>query len=93
MIFVRWTQPAVDDLTHICDYTEEHFGSAQARRAANAIFDSVESLIRFPQKGRPGRGPSTRELDIPDLPFVAVYRVWEGVVEIERILHRAQKWP
>jgi toxin ParE1/3/4 len=92
-MLVRWTTSAADDLTHICDYTEEHFGPAQARRAALAIYDSVESLRALPQKGRPGRKPNTREVSIPKLPFVVIYRVREGVIEINRILHGAQKWP
>jgi toxin ParE1/3/4 len=43
--------------------------------------------------GRPGRKPNTRELGIPKLPFVVIYRVRESVIEINRILHGAQKWP
>jgi plasmid stabilization system protein ParE len=38
-MLVRWTTSAADDLTHICDYTEEHFGPPQARRTALAIYD------------------------------------------------------
>jgi toxin ParE1/3/4 len=91
-MLVRWTKPAVDDLTHICDYTEQHFGAAQARRAALTIYASVESIRQLPRKGRPGRKPDTRELDIPKLPFVAIYRLREGIIEIARILHNAQKW-
>lgn len=34
VMLVRWTKPATDGLRHICDYTEERFGSAQARRTA-----------------------------------------------------------
>lgn len=90
---VRWTKLAVDDFTHICDYTAEHFGPAQGRRTALAIYDSLEALGPFPYKGRPGRKPDTRELDIPKSPFVAIYRVREGVIEIARILHSGQKWP
>jgi hypothetical protein len=41
-MLVRWTTSAADDLTHICDYTEEHFGPPQARRTALAIYDGVE---------------------------------------------------
>jgi toxin ParE1/3/4 len=67
--------------------------AAQARRAAIAIWDSVESLGTFPNQGRPGRKPNTRELDIPKLRFVVIYRVRDAVVEINRILHGAQKWP
>jgi plasmid stabilization system protein ParE len=36
-MLVRWTRPAADDLSHICDYTAERFGAAQARRVADAI--------------------------------------------------------
>jgi toxin ParE1/3/4 len=92
-MLVRWTKPAVDDFTHICDYTEEHFGPAQSGPHALTICDSVESLRIFPHKGRPGRKPDTRELDIPGLPFVTIDRVREGVIEIARILHGAQRWP
>ena len=92
-MLVRWTEPAVDDITQICDYTQDRFGPAQSRRAAIAIYDSVESLRTFPHKGRPGRKLNTRELDCPTLPFAVIYRLREGVVEVSRILHRAQKWP
>jgi toxin ParE1/3/4 len=92
-MLVRWTKPAVDDLTHVCDYTEERFGPDQARGAALRIFDGVESLRTQPNMGRPGRKPNTRELNIPKLPFVVIYRVRDGAIEISRILHGAQKWP
>jgi hypothetical protein len=42
-MLVRWTQPAADDLLHICDYTAERFGTAQARRVADAIYESAYS--------------------------------------------------
>jgi toxin ParE1/3/4 len=90
---VRWTQPAVDDLTHICDYTRERFGPAQPRRTALMIYESAESLKAFPNKGRPGRKTNTRELQIPNTPFVVIYRVSNDAVEISRILHGGQKWP
>lgn len=92
-MLVRGTKPVVDDLTHICDYTLKQFGAVQARRAAVVICESVESLRAFPNKGRPGRKPNTGELGIPRLPFVAVYRLREGGIEIDRILHGAQEWP
>lgn len=34
---VRWTDSAVRDLTHICDYIEEHNSSTTARRVALSI--------------------------------------------------------
>ena len=92
-MLVRWTEPAVNDLTHICDYAKQRFDAAQARRTALAIFESIESLRSFPHKGRLGRRPNTRELSIPKLPFLAIYRIRNSTIEVNRILHGAQKWP
>ncbi len=92
-MLVRWTEVAAADFMHICDYTEDNFGSAQARSTALAIYDCVDSLRSHPHRGRNGRKPNTRELDVPKLPFVLIYRVREGAVEIARVLHGAQKWP
>jgi len=90
---IRWTEPAARDLTHICDYIEEHDGPATARRVALTIYQGVGSLGRFPHRGRPGRKLNTRELVLPGLPYLAVYRIREDVVEINSILHGAQNWP
>ena len=60
---------------------------------ALSIHRSVDSLVQFPHRGRPGRRLNTRELVIPDLPLLAIYRVREDVIEIIRILHGAQNWP
>ena len=81
------------DLTGICDYTEEHEGPEAARRVALRIYEGVASLTQFPHRGRPGRKSGTRELVFPGLPFLAVYRIGEDAIEINRILHGAQKWP
>ena len=90
---IRWTQPAADDLTHICDYIEEHDTSATARRVALAIYESIGTLVRFPRRGRPGRYKDTRELVITNLPYIAIYRIHDNVIEVARILHGAQNWP
>jgi toxin ParE1/3/4 len=90
---IRWTPPAVHDLTRICDYIDEHSSAATSRRVALLIYRSVASLQKFPERGRPGRKTDTRELIVPGLPYVVVYRVHERVVEIVRILHGAQQWP
>jgi len=90
---IRWTAPAARDLTNICDYTEEHDGSEAARRGALRIYEGLGTLAQFPRSGRPGRKPGTRELVFPGLPFLAVYRVGEEGVVVDRILHGAQKWP
>jgi toxin ParE1/3/4 len=90
---LRWTDPAARDLTHICDYIEEHDSSIMARRVAISMCERVSALVEFPQRGRPGRKPGTRELILPGLPCLAIYRLQGDAVEILRILHGAQDWP
>lgn len=90
---VYWTQPAVEDLLQISDYTLKHFGAAQARRTALAISSAAESISDFPSLGRTGRKSGTRELVIAGLPFVIVYRVRPDVIEVVRVLHGSRKWP
>jgi toxin ParE1/3/4 len=90
---IRWTDSAVHDFTHICDYIEKHGSAAAARRVALSIHDAIDLLAKFPEYGRTGRKPDTRELVFSGLPYLAVYRILENAVEIVRILHGAQKWP
>jgi toxin ParE1/3/4 len=90
---VRWTRPAALDLTNICDYIKEHESAESARRVALALFNAVSSLDRFPRRARPGRKAGTRELVLPGLPYLVVFRIREGVAEVLRILHGAQRWP
>lgn len=90
---VRWTKPAADDLIHVCDYTEERFGTRQARRAARAVYGAADSLRAMPHLGRNGRVPGPRELTVPGLPFLLVYRAGPEAIEILRVLHGMQQWP
>ena len=92
-MLVRWTQRAEDDLLHICDFTADHFGGAQARRLADAIYETAASLQEMPNRGRKGRKSGTREMLISGLPFVIIYRVGQEAVGIARILHASQQWP
>ncbi|HXY23316.1 MAG TPA: type II toxin-antitoxin system RelE/ParE family toxin [Candidatus Acidoferrum sp.] len=90
---VRWTKRAARDLTHICDYISEHGTPAAARHVALSIYESTLSLSQFPERGRPGRKPGTRELIFSNSRYLAIYRLRTEAVEILRILHGAQKWP
>ena len=90
---IRWTGPALDDFTHICDHSDAHFGPTRRRRTVLQIYEAVELLADFPGIGRLGRKPGTSELVISGLPFLVIYRLKGEVVEIVRILHGAQKWP
>ncbi|MFZ0308565.1 MAG: type II toxin-antitoxin system RelE/ParE family toxin [Candidatus Sulfotelmatobacter sp.] len=60
-MIIRWTDVAVRDFTSICDYIEEHRSAAVARRVALTIHDGIDLLAEFPEYGRTGRKPDTRE--------------------------------
>ena len=90
---LRWTDSAVRDFTHICDYIETRTGPAASRKVALSIHRQTDLLAKFPEQGRTGRSPDTRELVFSGLPYLAVYRIHSDSVEIVRILHGAQPWP
>jgi toxin ParE1/3/4 len=90
---IRWTDSAIRDFTHICDYIQERGSPAIARRVALSIHRQLDLLEKFPEHGRTGRNPDTRELVFSGLPYLAVYRIYNDVVEIVRVLHGAQPWP
>lgn len=90
---IRWTESAGHDLSVLCDYTEQHDGAEAGRRLARRIYERLGTLKQFPRAGRPGRKRGTRELVFLGLPFLAIYRVREELIEIIRILHGAQRWP
>jgi toxin ParE1/3/4 len=91
-MIIRWTDAAVRDFTHICDYIEQNRSAATARRVALSIHHSIDLLTDFPEYGRIGRKPDTRELVFSGLPYLAVYRIQDDAVEILRIFHAAQDW-
>ena len=89
---IRWSPEAAADFAGIVEYILQQ-NSATADRIAHSIFDGVTSLEQFPRKGRTGRVDGTRELVLPSLPFLVVYRIRENAVEIVRVLHGSQRWP
>jgi toxin ParE1/3/4 len=47
----------------------------------------------MPYRGRYGHIENTRELVLPRLPYLVVYKVLEERVLILNIVHGAQRWP
>jgi len=44
----------------------------------------------FPESGRPGNAPPTREIVVPGLPYIVVYAVAGTDVEIIAVFHAAR---
>jgi toxin ParE1/3/4 len=93
-MLVRWSPAAADDLQQISEYIRADDPDA-APRVAKRIYDRAAALGIHPYQGRHGRVAGTRELPLPPLPFIVVYRILEGAaaVEIVNVIHGAQRWP
>lgn len=89
---LHWSPQATSDFIFITQYIRQDSDHA-ALRAARTIYEKVQKLQNFPRMGRLGRVAGTRELALPPLPFVVVYRIEDATIEITRILHGAQRWP
>jgi toxin ParE1/3/4 len=86
---LRWTPLAADDLESIYNYVSENHPTF-AHSTAQLLYDTVRSLRRSPERGRLGVEPGMRELKLPRLPYIIVYRVTSEIVEVIRIFHTAQ---
>jgi toxin ParE1/3/4 len=86
---VRWTPEAADQLEIIVRRLRKE-NPAAARSIARRILGRIEELRTFPQIGRPGELPGTRELVAS--PDVIVYRLKYEAAEILHIWHGAQDW-
>ncbi len=66
---------------------------AAAARVAGRILAAAELLPTYPELGRVGRAPDTRELAVARTPYLLIYRCQDDLVTILRVLHGAQDWP
>jgi len=82
-------EPAARDLEEIVDYIAFDDPRA-AERVYRAIVRVAEKLPAFSALGRPGRHPETRELSIPDLPYLIVYEVGPEAVTILAVFHTSR---
>jgi toxin ParE1/3/4 len=89
---IVWTTAARRDVNAIWDFIEVRNPDA-AELVSSEILRTVEGLLQFPKRGKPGRVKETRELMISGLPYVVVYLLTDENVVILRVLHEAQDWP
>ena len=83
------TAPAGRDLTDIVDYISLVSPTA-AENVYRAIVAAAERLTEFPQSGRQGRLPDTRELVVVPLPYIIVYELGGEAVTILAVFHGAR---
>ena len=87
---IRWTEPAVRGLEELHAYLAADRPEA-ADRTVGSILNALETAARFPESGRPGTSvKGTRELVLA--PWLIVYRVRSGAVEVLAVIHGSRKW-
>jgi addiction module RelE/StbE family toxin len=91
-VIVVWSPRAIRHLADLRAYIARDSPGAAARIAA-VLLEAVDRLSEFPGVGRPGRVAGTRELVVPDTPFVIPYRVRGDRLEIVAVFHGRQQWP
>lgn len=89
---VRWLARALRNLREEPEYIARDNPQAAAQTVAR-IENAVELLSDQPAMGRPGRVPGTRELIIPDTPYIVPYQVRGRRVVILRVFHSSRRWP
>lgn len=89
---VTWSDRARRDRHEAIDYIAE-FSARAAIDVGDRLAAISGRLELFPQSGRLGRIPGTREYVVLDTPYIAVYRISGETVRILRLFHHAQRWP
>ena len=90
---IVWSPEAIEDLIALRAYIAEQ-SPAGAQRVVLRILHDIEHLLPDnPHMGRPGRVPGTRELVVPQTPYIVPYRVQGDAIQILRVYHSARRWP
>ena len=91
-MIVRFTTSARDDIQSIHSHIATE-NPAIAVRVVHEIKRATDRLADFPLSGRLGAVEATRELVIPRLPYIAVYRLAADAIEVIAVFHAAQDLP
>ncbi len=89
---VQFSVAARTDIESIHDFIAQD-NPKIAARVVGTIEESTKRLGEFPLSGRRGAVEATRELVIPRLPYIAVYRLNDERIEIIAVFHAAQDKP
>jgi toxin ParE1/3/4 len=89
---LAWSASALNDRIEIFEHVSIDDPGA-AIHIDQRIDDLIRGLLRFPEIGRPGRVPGTRELVIMGTGLIAAYRIDGDTIRVLRLLHGARKWP
>jgi toxin ParE1/3/4 len=88
---VIWTPEALQDRSDIWDHIAADNPNAAAR--LDLLFSDVaRRLADFPNLGRPGKIPGTREM-VPHESYRLIYEISGEIVWMLALVHTARQWP
>jgi toxin ParE1/3/4 len=88
---IIWTDIAIRHLESVWEYLATDNPTA-ADSQIDRILDAAEKLAQYPELGRKGRIPATRDLVITETPFLVAYRIHKREIQLLAVLHRARRW-
>jgi len=81
-----------DELHRECSYIQER-NPAAAGVVRQRIAKAVQRLKQFPEAGRSWRLAGCRELVIPGLPYIVIYKVTPDTVIVASLFHASREVP
>jgi addiction module RelE/StbE family toxin len=87
---IVWDYRALRELAEIDAYIAQDNPTA-GTAMVQKIRQRVSVLSEFPESARSGRVKGTRELIVS--PYVVVYRIRDGMIEIASVMHGQRRWP
>lgn len=87
---IEWSKGAEKNLDGIETYIARDNPRAAVKTVLKIVRRASEQLSMYPSSGRPGRIDGTRELVLPELPYIVIYTVRRETIFIVRVFHAAQ---
>ena len=88
---IVWSEPADDALGEIVEYIAlDNIDAALA--LDDKLHQAADSLATFPNRGKPGRIPKTREL-VAHPSYILVYVVDADSITIVGVIHTSRQYP
>ena len=89
---VVWLRKALQNLRDEAEFIARD-NPAAAREVVARIEHAAQLLSDHPSLGREGRVPGTRELIVPDTPYIVPYRVMDSRIVVLRVFHASRRLP
>ncbi len=86
------TPTANHDIKYIYSYIVENNDISTAKKVLSSIENMIDHLEKFSELGKVGRVKNTRELTVPKLPFIIIYKLYKTHIAIVSIMHTSKKW-